>query len=68
MDGASTQVCLLIFLLRKSGPITILAGENTIDSWAKIVDCGDVPMIYLDNTVALKQLGEGHRVGSLTYF
>ena len=34
-----------------------------MDSWAKIVDCGDVPMIFLDNTVALKQLGEGHRVG-----
>ncbi|OBT86991.1 hypothetical protein VE02_04591 [Pseudogymnoascus sp. 03VT05] len=43
---------------------SVYTGENTLDSWAKIVDCGDVPMIFLDNTVALKQLGEGHRVVS----
>ncbi|KFY45813.1 hypothetical protein V494_00746 [Pseudogymnoascus sp. VKM F-4513 (FW-928)] len=43
---------------------SVYTGENTLDSWAKIVDCGDVPMIFLDNTVALKQLGEGHRIVS----
>ncbi|KFY12191.1 hypothetical protein V491_06880, partial [Pseudogymnoascus sp. VKM F-3775] len=42
-------------------PPDSLQGENTIDSWAKIIDCGDVPMTFLDNTVALKQLDEGHR-------
>ena len=25
-------------------------------SWAKILDCGDAPLTFLDNTVALKQL------------
>ena len=31
-------------------------------SWAKIVDCGDVRMTFLDNTVALKQLDRAHEV------
>jgi agmatinase len=43
--------------------INLFKGENTLDSWAKIIDCGDVPMTYLDNTIALKQLGVGHKVG-----
>lgn len=40
----------------------IYTGENTFMSWAKIVDCGDVRMTYLDNTVALKQLDKAHQV------
>jgi hypothetical protein len=31
-------------------------------SWAKIVDCGDVRMTPLDNTIALKQLDKAHQV------
>ncbi len=31
--------------------------------WAKIVDCGDAPLTFLDNTVALKQLDKAHKVG-----
>lgn len=31
-------------------------------SWAKIVDCGDVRMTFLDNTVALKQLEKAHQI------
>ena len=31
-------------------------------SGAMIVDCGDVPMTWLDNTVALKQLEKAHAV------
>ncbi|RDW82355.1 hypothetical protein BP6252_03467 [Coleophoma cylindrospora] len=42
----------------------IYSGENTFASWAKIVDCGDVPMTVLDNTVALQQLDKAHRVVS----
>jgi hypothetical protein len=38
------------------------AGENTLMSWAKIVDCGDAPLTFLDNTIALKQLDKAHRV------
>jgi hypothetical protein len=36
--------------------------ENTFLSWAKIVDCGDVRMTCLDNSVALKQLYRAHQV------
>lgn len=36
--------------------------ENSFNSWARIVDCGDAPLTFLDNTVALKQLGEAHKV------
>lgn len=39
----------------------IETGDNTFKSWAKIVDCGDAPLTFLDNSVALKQLGEAHR-------
>lgn len=37
------------------------SGDNTFEQWAKIVDCGDAPMTFLDNNVAMKQLGEAHR-------
>ena len=30
--------------------------------WAKILDCGDAPLTFLDNTVALKQLEKAHKV------
>ena len=31
-------------------------------SWAEILDCGDVPLTFLDNDVALKQLEKAHKV------
>ncbi len=37
-------------------------GENSLEDWAKIVDCGDAPLTFLDNTVALKQLEKAHKV------
>ncbi|KAI9877575.1 MAG: hypothetical protein M1830_003532 [Pleopsidium flavum] len=40
----------------------VLAGENPLMDWAKIVDCGDAPLTFLDNTVALKQLEKAHKV------
>ncbi|KAF9628922.1 Ureohydrolase [Lasiodiplodia theobromae] len=40
----------------------IYTGENAYQSWAKIVDCGDAPLTFLDNTVALKQLDRTHKV------
>ncbi|KAI9925517.1 hypothetical protein ASPWEDRAFT_157044 [Aspergillus wentii DTO 134E9] len=43
---------------------SIYTGENVLDSWAKIVDCGDAPLTVLDNTVALKQLDLAHKVVS----
>ena len=37
-------------------------GENSFLDWAKIVDCGDAPLTFLDNTVALRQLEKAHKV------
>lgn len=36
-------------------------GFNPFDDWAKVVDCGDVPMTPFDNRVALNQLYRAHR-------
>lgn len=41
--------------------VLTMEGENAFKSWAKIVDCGDVRMTFLDNTVALKQLDKAHQ-------
>ena len=35
--------------------------ENPFVKWAKIVDCGDAPLTFLDNTIALRDLGDAHR-------
>ncbi|KAE8411590.1 arginase family-domain-containing protein [Aspergillus pseudocaelatus] len=40
----------------------IYTGVNVFQSWAKMVDCGDAPLTWLDNTVALKQLDLAHKV------
>jgi agmatinase len=36
--------------------------ENPFTGWARIIDCGDAPLTFLDNTVALKQLEQAHKV------
>ncbi|KAK4682448.1 hypothetical protein QC764_116450 [Podospora pseudoanserina] len=41
---------------------SLYTGENVFKSNVKIVDCGDVQMTRLDNTVALKQLETGHDI------
>ncbi|KAI5927429.1 arginase family-domain-containing protein [Camillea tinctor] len=33
---------------------------NPFNGWAKILDCGDIPVTSYDNTFALKQIEEGH--------
>jgi agmatinase len=38
--------------------------RNTFEEWARIVDCGDAPLTFLDNTVALKQLERAHKATS----
>lgn len=38
--------------------------ENAFKSWARIIDCGDAPLTFLDNTAALKQLGQAHKTVS----
>ncbi|KAF1992745.1 Arginase/deacetylase [Amniculicola lignicola CBS 123094] len=42
----------------------IYTGDNVFFDWAKIVDCGDAPLTFLDNTVALKQLDASHKIVS----
>ncbi|KAK2051390.1 Arginase/deacetylase [Colletotrichum caudatum] len=34
-------------------------GNNPYTSWAKILDCGDIPVTPLDNAVAVRQMTEG---------
>ncbi|RAL02038.1 agmatinase [Aspergillus ibericus CBS 121593] len=46
---------------RRLGGWSIYTGENVFASWAKLVDCGDAPLTWLDNTVALKQLDLAHK-------
>lgn len=40
----------------------VYTGNNSFKSWAKVVDCGDAPLTFLDNTIALKQLEKSHKV------
>lgn len=41
----------------------VYTGSNPFEEWAKVVDCGDAPLTFIDNTLALKQLGKAHKVG-----
>ncbi|PNS19733.1 Arginase [Sphaceloma murrayae] len=41
---------------------SIYTGQNIFQSWAKIIDCGDSPLTFLDNTIALKQLDLSHKI------
>jgi len=43
---------------------SVYTGRNHFREWAKIVDCGDAPLTFLDNTIALKQLTKAHKVVS----
>ncbi|KAF2395526.1 Arginase/deacetylase [Trichodelitschia bisporula] len=43
---------------------SVYTGENPFLDWATVVDCGDVPLTFLDNTVALRQLTSAHKVVS----
>ncbi|KAI0409890.1 arginase [Xylaria palmicola] len=50
---------------KKSAKLTEgIKGKNALKSWAKVVDCGDVPLTFLDNNYALAQLTKGHKVVS----
>ncbi|KAI0008711.1 hypothetical protein F4779DRAFT_423219 [Xylariaceae sp. FL0662B] len=41
---------------------SVYTGRNPLQSSATIVDCGDVPLTWLDNNVALAQLSKAHTV------
>jgi agmatinase len=42
----------------------IYSGHNLFEAWATLVDCGDAPLTFIDNTVALKQLVKAHKIVS----
>lgn len=42
----------------------LYSGRNSFEEWARIVDCGDAPLTFVDNTVALKQLVKAYKVRS----
>ncbi|KAF2709036.1 Arginase/deacetylase [Pleomassaria siparia CBS 279.74] len=46
------------------GAWDVFTGENVFHDWATIVDCGDAPLTFLDNTVALRQLDAAHKIVS----
>ncbi|KAK8183784.1 arginase family-domain-containing protein [Phyllosticta citribraziliensis] len=43
-----------------SGGYNVPLAANPFNSWATIVDCGDVPVTSYDNVWAIKQIEEGH--------
>ena len=45
--------------------LTSRAGGNPYESWAVIIDCGDAPLTFLDNTIALRQLEKAHKVSNI---
>ncbi|OJD16343.1 agmatinase [Emergomyces pasteurianus Ep9510] len=50
--------------IQPDGAWSVYTGANAFTSWASVVDCGDVPLTFLDNTIALKQLDKAHKVVS----
>ncbi|KAI0384068.1 arginase family protein [Hypomontagnella monticulosa] len=43
---------------------SVYTGRNPLQSWATVVDCGDVPLPWLDNNVAIARLDKAHSVVS----
>ncbi|KAI8179155.1 proclavaminate amidinohydrolase, partial [Colletotrichum sp. SAR 10_70] len=39
--------------------------HDPLQSWARVVDCGDARLTWLDNTVSLKRLDKAHKVTGL---
>jgi hypothetical protein len=64
MRGTSILVNSQFLPLFEGKKLKISTGKNTFKFWAKIVDCGDVRMTFLDNTIALKQLEKAHQVST----
>ncbi|EMR62976.1 putative agmatinase 1 protein [Eutypa lata UCREL1] len=44
----------------RSGGYNVPLDTNPFSGWAKVLDCGDIPVTSYDNTFALKQIEEGH--------
>ncbi|KAI6712662.1 hypothetical protein JHW43_004793 [Diplocarpon mali] len=46
--------------IRLSGGYNVPLETNPFDSWATVLDCGDIPVTSYDNTWAITQIEEGH--------
>ncbi|CAH0034005.1 unnamed protein product [Clonostachys rhizophaga] len=42
------------------GGYNVPLATNPFNSWATVLDCGDIPVTSYDNTFALRQIEEGH--------
>ncbi|KAK4178347.1 arginase family-domain-containing protein [Triangularia setosa] len=42
------------------GGYNVPLDTNPFNSWAKVIDCGDIPVTSYDNTYALQQIENGH--------
>ncbi|KAF2400228.1 Arginase/deacetylase [Trichodelitschia bisporula] len=42
------------------GGYNVPLAANPFNSWAKVIDCGDIPVTSYDNAYALQQIEEGH--------
>lgn len=44
------------------GGYNVPLDANPFNSWAKVIDCGDIPVTSYDNAYALQQIEEGHNI------
>lgn len=44
------------------GGYNVPLDANPFNSWAKVLDCGDIPVTSYDNAYALQQIEEGHNL------
>jgi agmatinase len=42
----------------------VIIGRDAFNDWAKVVDCGDAPLTWLDNRAALRTLDKAHELVS----
>ncbi|MCJ1400766.1 hypothetical protein MMC11_003974 [Xylographa trunciseda] len=62
---ASTRLLLALYLegsrkVRFSGGYNVPLDANPFNSWATVLDCGDIPVTSYDNAYAIHQIEEGH--------
>ncbi|KAL8705098.1 MAG: hypothetical protein Q9201_001781 [Fulgogasparrea decipioides] len=48
--------------VRFSGGYNVPLDANPFDSWAKVLDCGDIPVTSFDNVYAIQQIEQGHNM------
>ncbi|GJN70571.1 proclavaminate amidinohydrolase [Purpureocillium lilacinum] len=49
---------------QKAYGFSVFTGRNPLHDWAKVVDCGDAPLPWLDNRAAIKTLDRAHKLVS----